>query len=671
MRCYKYEELFRSTGPPLLFGLRLWASSCLALYVAFCLQLDSPYWAAASAAIVCQPQLGASLRKGWFRMVGTFVGAIAVVLMAACFPQDRIAFLICLSLWGGACALAATVLRNFAAYAAALAGYTTAIIAGDQLGAVGGLHQDVFMTALIRVTEISIGIFSSGLILAGTDLGRAPIRLASLLGDLIAGIKEGFAGTLASPGAVLPDAQPLQRGFIRRVIALDPIIDQTIGESSQIRHHSPVLQQAVDGLFAALSGWQAVANHFARLSRDSGSVEAAVVLQRLPPEFVASQQGDLARWMSDPVILRSRCAAAIRSLTELPAGTPSVRLLADKTAQTLAGILHALNGMALLAANPVGRVPSDRGTASLRVPDWLPALVNAGRAFVTILAAALFWIATAWPSGATAITWTTITVTLMSAQGDQAYPSALWFTAGNLLAVCFAAVLLFAILPNLETFAGLSIAVGAYLVPIGVVMTRSWGAALSFPMVANFFAFLQPANQISYDQGSFYNSAAAIVGGCALAAIAFRIIPSLSPAFRTRRLLQLTLRDLRRLARGKGLHDWEDNIRGRLLIMPEQATPLQRAQLLAALSAGSEILQLRQITSWLRLSADLDPAVEAVAAGKCENATAHLSRLDAALAVADGVEEVRQTCLRARGSILVLSEVLTQHATYFDSGVPS
>jgi Fusaric acid resistance protein family len=53
----------RAVGPPLLFGLRLWASVCLAIYVAFWLELDNAYWAGTSAAIVCQPQLGASLRK--------------------------------------------------------------------------------------------------------------------------------------------------------------------------------------------------------------------------------------------------------------------------------------------------------------------------------------------------------------------------------------------------------------------------------------------------------------------------------------------------------------------------------------------------------------------------------------------------------------------------------
>jgi uncharacterized membrane protein YccC len=47
----------RAAGPPLLYGLRLWASVCLALFVAFWLELDNPFWAGTSAAVVCQPQL--------------------------------------------------------------------------------------------------------------------------------------------------------------------------------------------------------------------------------------------------------------------------------------------------------------------------------------------------------------------------------------------------------------------------------------------------------------------------------------------------------------------------------------------------------------------------------------------------------------------------------------
>ena len=52
-----------AAGPLLLFGLRLWASVCLTLYAVFWLELDNSFWAGTTAAIVCQPQLGASLRR--------------------------------------------------------------------------------------------------------------------------------------------------------------------------------------------------------------------------------------------------------------------------------------------------------------------------------------------------------------------------------------------------------------------------------------------------------------------------------------------------------------------------------------------------------------------------------------------------------------------------------
>src|SRR5258708_8164285 len=186
-------EAANAAGPPLLFGLRLWASVCLALYVAFWLELDNAYWAGTSAAIVCQPQLGASLRKGWYRMIGTVVGAVAIVVLTACFRQDRAAFMVGLALWGAACTLVATVLRNFAAYAAALAGYTAAIIASDQLGATGGPNGDAFLLPITRGSEVLIGIVCAGVLLPGTGFGRAPRRLAPAVAALSAPTVAPFA----------------------------------------------------------------------------------------------------------------------------------------------------------------------------------------------------------------------------------------------------------------------------------------------------------------------------------------------------------------------------------------------------------------------------------------------------------------------------------------------
>jgi uncharacterized membrane protein YccC len=665
--------VLQAAGPPLLFGLRLWASVCLALYVAFWLELDNAFWAGTSAAIVCQPHLGASLRKGWFRMIGTVVGAVAIVVLTACFPQDRAPFLVGLALWGAGCALVATLLRNFAAYSAALAGYTVAIIASDQLGATGGPNGQAFMLAVFRASEICIGIVCAGVVLAGTDFGGAPRRVATLFAAISAEISGRFTNTLALAGPDLPDTQPVRRELVRQVIALDPVIDEALGESSQLRYHSPVLQRAVDGLLAALAGWRTVASHLVRVSPSQARQEAEAVLQAVPPELrSASVQGEPARWIDDPVGLRRICEAAVRRLIALPAGTPSLRLLADQTAEVLAGISQALNGLALLVDDPARPVPR-RGGVRLRLPDLLPSLVNAGRAFVTIGAVELFWIITEWPNGAGAITFAAIGVILLAPRADQAYAAAMSFMVGTALSAAFAAIIAFAVLPNSETFAAFSLALGLVLVPAGAGMAQPWRTMVFIPMTANFIPLLSPANPMTYDTVQFYNAASAIVAGVGAAALSFRLMPPLSPAFRTRRLLALTLRDLRRLATGpipRTPDDWEGRMYGRIAALPDEAQPLQRSQLLAALSVGTEIIQLRRIARRLDLGSELDVALAAVAAGNSAVATTRLAVLDRVLASLPGAGTGAQAALRARGGVLAVSEALTQHASYFDAAAP-
>jgi uncharacterized membrane protein YccC len=661
----------RTVGPPLLFGLRLWASVCLALYVAFWLELDNAYWAGTSAAIMCQPQLGASLRKGWFRMLGTLVGAVVIVLLSAAFAQDRAPFLVGLAAWVGVCAFGATMLRNFAAYAAALSGYTAAIIASDTLGATGGPDGQAFMLAVTRVSEICLGIVCAGLVLAGTDLGGAPRRLASAFGALSTEIMRGFTGTLtrAEPGAAA--TQAIRRDCLRRVIALEGTIDQAIGESSRLRSHPPVLQAAVDGLFAALDAWRATALGLAWAPAEVARQEADAVLQAMPTEArPLATQDALSPWATDPSGCRQIYDEAARRLLALPAATPSMRLLADQAARTLTGLSAVLNGLALLVADPAAPVFRHR-RVSLRLPDWLPALVNAGRAFAVVVAVELFWIATAWPNGALAITFAAVAASLLAPQADQAYDATRLFMYGTLLAAALAAIVNFTLLPRVETFAGLSAMIGLVLVPAGALIAQPWHTFMFVALTANFTPLLAPANAMRYDPLQFYNSALGIIAGIAAAMLSFRLIPPLSPAFRTWRLLTLTLRDLRRLAAGRSISDWEGRINTRLAQMPEQATPLQRAQLLTALSVGREIVALRHRAARLGFAAEIDAAIGPLAQGRNAAAIAALHRLDGRLAESRDGNPPQPATLWARSRILVMSELLTQHAAYFDAGAPA
>jgi uncharacterized membrane protein YccC len=175
---------------------------------------------------------------------------------------------------------------------------------------------------------------------------------------------------------------------------------------------------------------------------------------------------------------------------------------------------------------------------------------------------------------------------------------------------------------------------------------------------------------MTYDTQQFYNASLAIVAGVGAGALSFRLLPPLSPAFRTRRLLALTLRDLRRLATGRipdTLTDWEGRMYGRFAVLPNQAQPLQRSQLMAAFSVGTQIIQLRHICRRFDLSQDLDGALEGVAKGDCAMAATQLSNLDEMLASSPGRG---QQALRARSHVLAISQALTQHSSYFEAGAP-
>jgi len=182
---------------------------------------------------------------------------------------------------------------------------------------------------------------------------------------------------------------------------------------------------------------------------------------------------------------------------------------------------------------------------------------------------------------------------------------------------------------------------------------------------------LAPANQISYDTALFYNSSLGIVVGCVLAPLSFRLLPPLSPPLRARRLLALTLHDLRRLAVGPfppRPEAWQGRLYGRLEALPDQAEPLQRARLLAALSVGDDIIQLRMISALLDLGPELDAALGAVAQGDGAVATKWLARLDRRLSSPPGGDPDAVRALQARARILALSEALAGHADYFETG---
>ncbi len=647
----------QATGP-LLFALRLWASVCLALYVAFALQLSDPSWAGTTAALVCQPQLGASMRKGAFRLVGTTVGGVAIVAIAALFPQDRVGFLLSLALWSAACGFVGAVLRNFAAYGAALAGFTAAVIASDVFGPTGGASDQVFTLAVFRVVEITVGIVSAGFVLALTDLGAARRRLGGELATVAADVLSGLAGTVSAADPLEPVSRAARREMMRRVIALDPLIDTAIGEASDLRYRSRILQAGVAGLVAAISSWRALALHLGRLSetdRRRDSEPIARILQGLP-----ATPAEAAR---APARLRDACDDAARFAARIAAVSASSQLLADSTAEALIGMSRALNGVTLIV-DP-GAARREDALAAFHLPDWLPPAIIALRTFLTAAIVSLFWILTAWSSGALALTFAIVIAVIIPLQGDRAASVAMVFLGGCALSAVVAAVLTFGVLPSAAAFPGLCLTLGLALVPLGVGVASPWQPAFFTAAAVNLIPMMSLKNVVSYDAAQFYNTVLAILAGIAVATILIRILPPPSPATRTRRLLRFALEDVRRLAQGPRTPSrrvWSDRMFARIVAVPDSAEPIERSYMGSALAVGTRIIRLRQVAPRFASAPALDAALVPLAEGRVSAALEGLKALDRELTT--GKSDAR-IVRRLRAVVLGMSEELAAYPEYF------
>jgi uncharacterized membrane protein YccC len=333
------HSLLSAALGPLAFGLRVWASVCLALFLAYWLQLENPFWAGTSAGIVCQPTLGASLRKANFRLIGTVLGAVVVVLIAAAFPQNRWGFLLTLAGWCGICGFGATVLRNFASYGAALAGYTAVIIAADAISN----PNNAFLLAIYRATEIGLGIVCAGVVLVLTGRGDARARAATTIATIAREVGLGMRATLHKAGGPPYDSAPERRALVGRVGALSTLLDETVGESADLRVRSATLQAAVNGLFAALSGWRMVATHLESVPPAQAKADAQLVLATLPPGAAIVMQAE-----SSPAETRDQCREVAYALAGLEVEDPAQGLVLAGAAQALLGLERALNGVTLL-----------------------------------------------------------------------------------------------------------------------------------------------------------------------------------------------------------------------------------------------------------------------------------------------------------------------------------
>ncbi len=651
----------RRALPAILYGVRVAASASMALYVAFFLQLDEPSWAGVTAVIVAQPVLGAALRKGMFRLIGTLAGAAAAVALVVLFPQSRVGFFLGLALWDGLCGYAATALRNFAAYGGVIAGFTAAVVALDAIHT----PDQVLNIAISRASSITIGIIAKTLIFSLTDFGGARVDLARRMLHVSQEIMSALIQTLRYQSGPVESRRAARRALLAEVAGLDAIIDEAIGESLAVRARAAALQAALSGLFSAMSSWRAIESHLDQRPRLITEAGAEAALAALPG--VAFPDSLLVEAAKDPALLRDKLRRGGRLLLDLPAADTSARLLMDQTGKALLGLAQSINGIALL------RLPSSAETVTPRPVgrtfDLLVASLNGLRVALAIAASALFWIFSQWPNGPIFIIFAIVASLFYTMQKEQAFDLGLSLALGCAIAAAGAGTLKFLLLPSQESYVAFSLLLAAYLIPGGALATLPGSiGAIGFMYAVNIIPMLSPTNHMVYDLSAFLNNALAIVAGSLAGVAGYRLIPPLSPALRARRQVAAALRDLCRLAAGQWrptAEIWEGRLYDRMIAMPKVATPLQRGQLVTALGAGLEIKRLRELADAAGARDGVHRVLSALAAGDPEqaraDATGLVDRLASQPSAGDPVSVQRlSACLRE------IEEALASHPAFFD-----
>src|SRR5262252_184267 len=136
------------------FALANTAAVLGALYIAFALDLERPYWAMFTVFIIAKPISGAVRSKAVYRFLGTLVGAGMALLLVPPLVQAPVLLCLAISGWVGVCLYISLLDRTPRSYVFMLAGYTAAIVGFS----VVGKPEGIFDTAVARLEEISLGI---------------------------------------------------------------------------------------------------------------------------------------------------------------------------------------------------------------------------------------------------------------------------------------------------------------------------------------------------------------------------------------------------------------------------------------------------------------------------------------------------------------------------------
>jgi len=535
----------RSDGVTWVYIFKVLFAAFLTLWLAMRLELPQPRTAMITVFIVMQPQSGQVFAKSFYRFLGTLTGSAVMVALIALFAQNTELFLGSLAIWVGICSAGAARYRNFRAYGFVLAGYTAAMVGLPALA-----HPDgAFMAAVWRVLEISLGILCSTLVSAAILPQTASAAMRNALyqrfGVFALFVTDGLRGRSKRDAFEASNVR-----FIAEAVGLEGLRSVTVFEDPHMRRRNGRLNRLNSEFMGITTRFNALHQLLERL-RSSGAdhVVAAIKpgLQDLAQVLDgfsgrALTHADAARLVVELSAYKEGLPARVRSLrTIFQESHPSdAEQLDFHTAYELlyrfVDDLHSYaQTHASLADHSHAREQWDEPFTPQT--NWMASAASGIRAAFILVVLGSYWVATAWPSGATMTLIAAATVGL-SAATPNPKRMAFQMACGTFLGALIGFVEMFFIFPWIDGFPLLCVMLAPVIVLGSFLTSRPQYAGVGLGLLIFFSTGSVPDNLTVYNPYAFINDYIAMVLGMLVCAAAGAIILPPNSRWLWRRLEQ-------------------------------------------------------------------------------------------------------------------------------------
>jgi uncharacterized membrane protein YccC len=521
----------RSDGVTWVYIFKVLLAAFLTLWLAMRLELPQPRTAMITVFIVMQPQSGQVFAKSFYRFLGTLAGSAMMVTLIALFAQNTELFLGSLAIWVGICSAGAARCRNFRAYGFVLAGYTAAMVGLPALA-----HPDgAFMAAVWRVLEISLGILCATVISAAILPQTASAAMRNALyqrfGVFALFVTDGLRGRSKAESFEASNVR-----FIAEAVGLEGLRSVTVFEDPHMRRRNGRLSRLNSEFMGITTRFNALHQLLERL-RVNGEEHVVAAIRPGLQDLAEVLDGFSGRALTSPDA--ARLATALATYKEgLPTRVRTLRAIFQDTDPSEAEQLDFHTAYELLyrfvddlhsyaqthASLADHRHERERWDEPFTPQtNWWAAAASGIRASFILVVLGSYWVATAWPSGATMTLIAAATVGL-SAATPNPKRMAFQMACGTFLGALIGFVEMFFIFPWIDGFPLLCVMLAPVIVLGSFLTSRPQYAGVGLGLLIFFSTGSVPDNLTIYNPYTFINDYIAMVMGMLVCAAAGAII---------------------------------------------------------------------------------------------------------------------------------------------------